>query len=108
MKELVDELMTWCHEHYGCSLHDRMAKLKEEVSELEEAIEAERQGRGTKEAVRDEATDVLIVLLHIICLVAVFPQRLLFAELEGRIFMTFRRIKLREKDANFEREHPHK
>lgn len=107
MEKLISEIMMFMTEQYGMHLKQRMGKLKEEVAELEEALNRYQNDEMAVDDVLDEAADVLLVLLHIVWLVMPVTCRL-FGDVLGMI-MTRARIKmeLREKDKDYARSHPH-
>lgn len=101
------DTMVFMNENYGMRLKQRMAKLKEEVAELEEALNRYQNDEMAVDDVLAEAADVLLVLLHIVWLVMPVTCRL-FGDVLGMI-MTRARIKmeLREKEKDYARTHPH-
>lgn len=102
MIEIRQEMLVWMNEHYGMDPKKRMAKLMEEVKELQEAIE-----KGDEDEIREELADCMPPLLHLICLYQQLPQVLINAEIQMMLCGVYSKMLNRAKDPDWKRRHKH-
>lgn len=105
---LIKTIMVFMTENYGCDIRQRMAKLKEEVGELEEALNRYHDDNRAVDDVLNEVADVLLVLLHIAWLVLPFSCSIFSTALTMICCSAFRRMTMRMTDKDYQRTHPHK
>ena len=98
-EKLKKELIRIFDKEFGKDINQRLDKLKEETMELTLAIMQYKSGLDGMEAIKDEMSDVLAVLMHVSSIIGMDTRKMIENALDKVIG--------RKENPDYKRMHPH-